>query len=171
MGWAALPSALQSLWIRGSVVPEPQLREGVRSEHHPEKFWLVKKLWDLNLMSKNDKQASQIYRGRTLQYSTWTSWTDFVVIAGFAPSNEWDFAEAVEQLTQKMPEHAGAVLGLPEPPATHQVGRSKEYEYKQLMAENLIKHYLEKENLAAWRRLLAKIEDEDDIVSVMKSIV
>ena len=110
-----------------------------------------------------------LYSGRPLQY-TWTSWTDFVVMSKFAPTG-WDFAEAVEELTMRMPTHAGGILGLPEPPQHHGMGRSTDIEYKRMLAEKLVKRYLDKANLEAWERLMARIQEEGDIPAVIQSIL
>jgi len=121
--------------------------------------------------SSSGEQTAQLYRGRPFQYTKWTSWTDFVVIAGFPTPSEWDLAQAVEELIQHMPEHAGVILGLPEPPECFKMGKSKSYEHKRMLAEKLVKRYPESENFASWSRLLARIEDEGDAVSVMKSVL
>jgi hypothetical protein len=170
-GWEALSSTLKSHWILGSIIADPQLpadrlRDG---DHRREAFHLIQKLARVNLSETRSEATDQLFSGRPLQY-TWTSWTDFVVMSKFPPTG-WDFAGAVEELTMKMPTHAGGILGLPEPPQHHGMGRSADVEYKRMLAEKLVKRYLDKVNLEAWQRLMARIEDEGDIPAVIQSIL
>jgi hypothetical protein len=51
----------------------------------------------------------------------------------------------------KMPTHAGGILGLPEPSQHHGMGRAADIEYKRMLAEKLVKRYLDKVNLEAWQ--------------------
>ena len=169
-GWEALSSTLKSHWILGSITADPQVPADLRhGDRRREAFHLIQKLTRVNLSDLRPEATDALFSGRPLQY-TWTSWTDFVVMSKFPPTG-WDFAEAVEELTKKMPTHAGGILGLPEPPQHHGVGRSADVEYKRMLAEKLVKRYLDKVNLEAWERLMARIEDEGDIPAVIQSIL